>query len=725
MTLYLASPAAVDPDADTGADTGAEDSGRWLALARDAYDTSTDYFDASVRGRVEKALAHFKNRHAPGSKYHSEAYKYRAKGFRPKTRSTVRRAEAAAAVAYFSTQEAVHVSAEDNRDDRQRAGAALTGALLNYRLENNTPWFLTLVGAYQDAINTGVCISHQYWDYREAVDYKPITDPVTGMPLTDPLTGDPLTYSQVQVLSDQPAIDLVPIENFRFSPAADWRNPAERSPYLIELIPMFIGDVLERMKLPGQDGTAWFPMDEAEIRGYSAMGEHDSVRTARAEKGQQPTTAQHEHGAFDIVWIHRNIIRRDGIDWFFYTVGTEALLSDPAPLRDVYAHLEPGERPYVIGTAMVESHQAMPPGLTSLMHSLQQEANDISNQRRDNVALVLNKRYFARKGAQIDWAALKRNVPGGIVQMTDIASDLRSEESRDVTGSAYQEQDRVNVDFDELGGTFSPGTIASNRALNETVGGMSLLQSDSNVMGEYMLRIFNETWVEPVLRQMVKLLQRYDDDPKLLAILGADALEGGMEANRELIQGPMAVRVNVGFGATKPEQRLQKLDVGLSLALKYAPQLAGAMDAKEVLKEVFGAIGYKGADRFFPQQQGEDPRMAQMQQQIAQLEQALKSRQGESQARAQASLQAAQIKAQADAQALDKELAFKRWQAEQELALDTAKLQADKQEQMDSHKVDLSKLAIQEQAKRRQFEDEARLKARLGPQGNYGLDGPR
>jgi hypothetical protein len=58
---------------------------KWLDMARDAFEQSTDWFDASLRPSIEKALAHFQNRHAPGSKYHSETYKFRAKGFRPKS----------------------------------------------------------------------------------------------------------------------------------------------------------------------------------------------------------------------------------------------------------------------------------------------------------------------------------------------------------------------------------------------------------------------------------------------------------------------------------------------------------------------------------------------------------------------------------------------------------------------------------------------------------------
>ena len=63
--------------------------------------------------------------------------------------------------------------------------------------------------------------------------------------------------------------------------------------------------------------------------------------------------------------------------------------------------------------------------------------------------------------------------------MDDPDMDVRVIDTRDVTGSAYAEQDRINMDFDELQGNFSISTIQGARSLNETVGGMSLMASNT------------------------------------------------------------------------------------------------------------------------------------------------------------------------------------------------------------------------------------------------------
>ena len=604
------------------------ESDRWLATARDAFTQSTDWFDASIRASVEKSMAHFANRHAPGSKYLSPSYKFRAKGFRPKTRGTIRRNEAAAAVAFFSTQDMVKISAQDEGNNEQMVSAELLTPLLNYRLDDSIPWFRTLIGAYQDTMNTGVVISHQFWEFDEEVSQEDIADEY-GNPALDE-TGARMTREVRTSVVDKPVVDLVAIENFRISPASNWLDPIGTTPYIIELIPMYVGDVLDKM-----DAGIWSPMDEKSIRGGM---NYDTIRAARDGKRQDGTEVSHATSTFDTVWVHRNIIREKGEDWLFYTLDTRHRLTEPKLLREAYIHLRKGERPYVMGSCVLESHKAIPVGLNELLSTLQEEANDINNQRRDNVALVLNKRYFAKRTANVDYKSLTRNVPGSVTLVDDINSDVKWDNPPEVTGSSYQEQDRVSLDFDELAGSFSPGSVQSNRAMSETVGGMNLLASDANTITEYQLRLFASSWVEPVLKQLVRLEQAYENDETILAIAGAKAKlqKFGIDnITDDLLRGLVTVRISVGFGATNPQQRVERLAMGLNSVGTFLPAIMQGLDAKEVVTEIFGALGYKGAERFFPQlsedEQQIDPMVQQLQQHIQQLEQALQQKQVEQQ----------------------------------------------------------------------------------------------
>ncbi|MBT7913359.1 hypothetical protein HN588_05570, partial [Candidatus Bathyarchaeota archaeon] len=213
------------------ADSEEQPESSWLAMSRDAFDTSCDYYDAEVRKQVEKSVSHFHGKHPAGSKYLSAAYKFRSKGFRPKTRAIIRRNEAAAAAALFSTVDAVDIQPELEMDEAQRVSAVLLKDLLAYRLDNSIPWFRTALGAYQDSLTTGTVISHQYWDFEESSNYTPITQD-DGEYVLDDEGGVALTEDR-EVVSDKPVIELRPVENVRFSPASDWTDPINSSPYLI------------------------------------------------------------------------------------------------------------------------------------------------------------------------------------------------------------------------------------------------------------------------------------------------------------------------------------------------------------------------------------------------------------------------------------------------------------------------------------------------------------
>jgi hypothetical protein len=670
-----------------GAEMEDEESGaEWLSKARDAFEQSTDWFDASIRAGVEKSMAHFNNKHAPSSKYHSDSYKYRAKGFRPKTRASIRRNEAAAATAFFSTADVVSIQAENSDDVQQVVSASVLTELLNYRLDDSVPWFLTLVGAYQDALNVGVAISHQCWDFEEEVRQFPMIDEMGAGIIGQ---GGEVEMQEVRkILRDKPIIDVIAIENFRISPASDWRDPIGSTPYIVEMIPMFIGDIEAKM-----ESGEWIEYEEGEIQQASSE-QYDSIQAAReGKKRTDSRDVSHATSDFNTVWVHRNIIREDGEDVIFYTLGTHLLLSDPVPLLDQYKYLKHGERPYVMGYCTIEAHKSYPSGLNELTSSLQEEANDINNQRRDNVSLILNKRYFANRTANIDYKSLTRNVPGSVTLMDNINTDIKWDSPGEVTGSSYQEQDRINMDYDELAGSFSPGSIASNRKLGETVGGMNMLQGDANILTEYQLRVFSETWAEPVLKQLVRMEQAYETDEMVLAIAGqrAQTLQkfGVSQINDAMLQGMVTVRVNVGFGSTNPQQRIQRLAMGLQSVAGFVPQLMQGLDGEQVVGEVFGALGYKDGKRFFPQiGKEQDPQLAQMQQMIQQLQQQLQGKEMEIQGRIQAAqiaadgrIQAEQMRqqgivvaAQVEAEQSEKDRMLEQWIAEVDAQLRSAEL---------------------------------------------------
>ncbi len=565
----------------------------WLRLASDAYTSSSTYFDTAVRIRIIQDIRQFQSEHPEGSKYFTDAYRLRSKLFRPKTRATIRKNEATAAAAFFSTEDVVAIRPEDDDDPLQQAAAVFHKTLLQRRLTmpkpHGIPWFITCIGAYQECDAIGVVASHQDW-------------------LTD---------------KDRPEIRLLPIENYRFDPAADWRDPVDSSPYFIIQWPMYVKDVQARMA----DGK-WRVYAKSKILS-AAKNSSDTIRLAREAKGVDSKQANTADSDYTIVWVHENFVRIDGIDVVYFTLGTEAMLSDPVEVTERY----PQGRPVVVGFTILEAHKAYKSSVASLTREVQAEINDVANERRQAVRLANEKRYIVARGKNVDLRSLTRNIPASVTLADDV-NDVRVVTTDDATASSYQEQDRLNLDFDDLAGAFSGSSVATNRRLNETVGGMQLLDSNASRVSEYQLRTFSETWVEPVLRQLIVLEQACETNDKLLNLAAKKAgvdLAQLREAIEALIMQDVILTVNVGVGAVNPQTQLERF----IFAMKALTAILGtdflkrplAPEEQEIAKEIFGKCGYKDGARFLVKaKDGEDPRLMKLMQQIQQLEEALKAK---------------------------------------------------------------------------------------------------
>jgi len=681
------------PNLETGGGLDSPDQSSWLKVAAQAFRDSTNYYESALYDRWRDNIAHFRSEHPQGSKYTTDAYKHRSKVFRPKARSAERILEATAATALFTNDELIEIRGVDPNNTQQAVAAKLHKAVLQHRMETSIPWFLTSIGAYQDCNVYGICISKQTWkfDKKRNVSYEPAYND-DGTPVVDEngmMLGEEIITEEIR--EDKPDITLIAPDNFRFDANADWRDVIGTSPYLIELIPMYATDVMDA----GKNGD-WheYTLGRIIAAGSEEIDQGETVRDARYGKSNLDPVDADTQNEFKLIWVRHNIIRRDGDDYCFYTVGDTLLLTDPAPLKDVFPH---GRELYRLGFSIIETHKTHPSSAIELGRPLVDLINDVTNQRLDNVKLILNKRYKLRRGAKIDVGALMRNVPGGGVLMDDINADIGTFETNDVTSSSYVEQDRLSVEADELFGTFSQNSVQTNRALNETVGGMNLMSASANQIQELQLRTFIETWVEPVLRTMVKLESLYETDETILA-LAAGAAEYYDQIDDDLMLQDLVVKVNVGMGNTNPQQKLERFMMPIQVASQFT-EFAQEIDWLEVGKEAFAQAGQGDGSRFMltdekkaqraQAAQGQsDPRVQieEMRGQIAQMKEDGAS------ARKQMEVESRERIAQFQGE-IDKSVAEFEGQLKKELA--EMGYQGDKDLQFDKLKTDLNRTVMQ------------------------------
>jgi hypothetical protein len=659
-----------------------------MKLGRECFESSTEWLDTSRKGPWNDSLRAFQGLHPTGSKYLSGDYKYRSRLFRPKSRAMVRKAEAATSSAFFANEDVVNITAQDDSNKTQQASSKIMERLLQYRLTKTIPWFQTLVGARQDAEVMGVCFAKVYWKYGERLSHtedRPKLDPESGLPMLDE-TGS-LALEQYDIYhrtDDHPWIDLISPENFRFDPGADWRNPIATSPYTVELIPMYVADVKAKV-----DAGEWKYVSDSQI--MSATNSEEATRYSREQNRVPGKDADRgKPRMFDICWIRENIIRFNGKDWHFFSLNNSGeLLTDPKALTEIYLQ---GIRPYVCGTVLIEAHKTYPSSKIEITKDLQTQTNDVTNLRLDNVKLALMPRQFVKGGQGIDPQDMRVFMPGKTV-ITSTKDDPRNvilwDRPPEVTASSFQEQDRLSMDFEELVGGVSNASIQGNRQVYEAVGNMELMAGNGSQIEEYDQRVFSETFVEPIIRHLVKLEQAYETDPVILAIAGTEAQLwqkfGVDHITDELLKQELTVKVNVGIGATNPKTRLQNfLTATQAIAQMYGPLAAQASNPEEVVSEIFGLCGYKDGKRFF--QEGFDFKAAMQNQpnpEQAKAEAQMKIAQSEQEAQAKQDM----LSHQMEMKQKQMDAAFKEREMQMQFYYKMQEMQAKNQTEMQKHRI--------------------------------------
>jgi hypothetical protein len=577
-----------------------EDQPDWEKRAQDAMRFSTTYLDSNYRQKWDDSLRAFNNQHPGDSKYNSENFRKRSHLFVPVTRTVIRKNEAAACKAFFSNHDVASIRPLNEGDPKQVISAAVMKELVQYRTKHQLHWFQFLIGGLQDAQKQGACVANVEWCYqtRRNVNGKLVTS------------------------KDQPKALLVPLENMRFDPSASWMDPFNDSPYLIELVQMYVGDVRTKMARPDPKGRRWKEYSDAQIR--AASGTDDSTRQARLGDQQDPAGENRSVSDYEVCWVQRHIHRWDGNDWHFWTLNDGKLLTDPELLEHVVFH---GKRPYIIGFAVLETHKPLPVSVPELVKPLQDAINNLENTRSDNVLFALNKRAKVKRGTNVDTVAYLRNVPGGIVNV-DNMEDLEIIETPDVTASSYQEEDRKRQAFDDLAGNFNPMQLHQAGAPREAQGTVRMLQGPASEMTEYMLQTYAITFVVEVLRHIVLLEQHYETDKKVLAIAGQKAKMlqkfGQDEVTDEMLEQELTTEVNVGMGSTDATAMLARLVYALRQFAEMAKLAPPGVNLAEVWKEIMALSGYQDGERFSTQGNQEMAKLEAINKQLTMMVQDLK-----------------------------------------------------------------------------------------------------
>lgn len=575
----------------------------FLAMVREAENQATTYMNQVNRRAWTRSYRAYNNEHFQGSKYTSADYANRSRMFVPATRKAVRKDMAAVAASLFGTIDSVTLMPGNEGDPMQRASAAVIQELVNYRTDRasrkaSIPWFHVAMGARHTSTVAGFCLSKQSWklELRRTKSEK----------VTDEETGEEKLRDVWEPDIDRPDVELFPPENFVLDPAADWTNPIQDAAYVFVKYPMRIDEIRRKQKDPRMP---WNDLPESVLRGSGEKGKFDmeAIRRARENGIDRFSDVEQNRAQFDIIWVYECWIRTAGEDWTFLSVGDRALLTDPKPTREVYPE-QFGERPLVMGYGSLEPFRVFPTSPVESWQPLQQEINDVRNLSLDAVKQNVTPVTKVVRGRQIDIDQIKRRSHGTSIFVTK-PDDVTWDRPPDVPQSIAMMKQYLDVDFDDLAGQANYGTVQNNNALGKTLGGLQLAAGAANAVQEFDIRIWIETWCEPVLAQIVRLEQFYESDPTVLALCGEKAKlmqkYGISEISNELLENEVTLRVNIGLGAGDPQQRLGKFNSAVQVLeplCQSSPDFQNGkyrINVQAAFEEVFGAAGYRdGGKRF-------------------------------------------------------------------------------------------------------------------------------
>lgn len=633
----------------------------WMDRFKRAMKVSEDHYNTKLHTAWSRNYRAVQNRHFSGSKYDTYRYKSRSKLFKPKTMAAVRKNDATAAASLFSTEDVVSITAERTSDKLQATTARFLHEDLNYRLDRSNKWagpnwFLTSISARHETQVTGICVSKQYWEYEERIVEKIVDVPTdrpaidaTGMPILDLMTGEPLmdtviekgVIDEKQIVRDRLMITLIPSEHARIDYTGDWRDPIQEGGFFIADYPVRLDDVEDMINQSADrnkmGGKAW--RSDIDISALKRARSERSGSTQASVRRSRDDGQDRYEGAFqgkenETIWLHEVFYRKGGEDWHYWVLGNDTILSDPRPTRESYPE-QKGDRPYVRGLGALEPHKTHPMAPVESWQPIQMEINDTTNLSLDAMKMAISPITLVKRGSMMDRKQLQNRGPDALVELNNI-EDLQFTRAPDPSANSQNYIDRLSVDMDELAGVFSGSSVQSNRSLNETVGGMQLLNSSANALTEFDLRVWVETWVEPCLSQCINCIKEYESDEVVISVAGERAglienvvagddqtasldpkkQEAEAEKQKNPFQPPISVsdvlghldnaqvvvKVNVGIGALDNNQRMQKFMMGFKGSLELIQPLKEqgiTLNAAAVAQEIWGLAGYKDADRFY------------------------------------------------------------------------------------------------------------------------------
>jgi hypothetical protein len=314
-------------------------------------------------------------------------------------------------------------------------------------------------------------------------------------------------------------------------------------------------------------------------------------------------------------------------------------------------------------------HQFYGQSLADRTMDLQFIKSTITRQMLDNLYLTNNSRVGAVEG-QVNLDDLLNSTAGGIIRMKNpnaiVPMQVQSSAGQSFPMLEYLDQ----VQAKRTGVSDMNQGLDANVLQNVSATAVATMTAQSQGKLELIARIFADTGVKNLMKGLLHLVCKYQDEPRALAINGKP-----MNIDPREWDNQYNVNINVGLGNGTGDEKVAMLQMVLAKQEQILQQyglanpLVTLKQYRETLAKFINASGYKDDSQFL--NEIDDQKMQELMQADAQQDKTPPEVKA-SQAIAQAEIQKAQMKQQTDAKAQElkqQELIMKAQMEQQELAL--------------------------------------------------------
>jgi hypothetical protein len=364
-------------------------------------------------------------------------------------------------------------------------GAKVRQRVHNYVLRHKLDYEAIIYNGGYAGLTYNFAPAHLDWE--EIIESEDVTETV----MNPDGTISVVKSTNEVVLDTYPVISALPPEDVRLDAAASWDDvdSARYVAFEVQKDRAYAEDMANR--------GLWPRLEEADFTDTVVQG-NDILKNERRSTASPFSTTQSDldNGLINVRYhYYFKELEGEYVAVRCVTLDDSVVLEEAAPLEINWG----GNKhawPFVVGQVYPKPFEQYAPSLPEQAQDLQIEVNAIRNQRRDNVALILNPEKYVTPHAGITASQLAFSYPGKVVTVDNLSA-VQWQTVPDVTSAGYKEEATSVEDLDRL---FSEGALRAGVEGKRKESATAIQQMSANASANTGLdtAMFMVTFVRPL-----------------------------------------------------------------------------------------------------------------------------------------------------------------------------------------------------------------------------------